>query len=162
MREMRASIAAGPLLALAVAGLFAGCGKQDDSTPVACLEGKSTYVSALAGAPGEVTLAGGTPISDCLAENQQAGDLATVGEALLEAATELNAEVRTDPGGDGGLQLGYLIGAAQRGADSTEGIHADLLRRLAVAARYAPDREPLPPAFLSSYREGFDAGHSRG
>jgi hypothetical protein len=162
MREMRAPIAAGLLLALAVACLVAGCGKQDDSTPVACLEGKDAYVSALAGAPGEVTLDGETPISECLAENQQGGDLATVGEALVEAATELNAEARTDPGGEANLQLGYLIGAAQRGADSTEGIHADLIRRLTVAARYAPGRKPLSPAFLAAYREGFDAGHARG
>jgi hypothetical protein len=142
--------------------LVAGCGKQDDSTPVACLEGQGTYVEALAAAPGEVTLDGETPISECLAENQQAGDLATVGTALVEAATALNAEAREEAGGDANLQLGYLIGAAQRGADSTEGIHADLLRRLSVAARYAPGREPLPPAFLSTYREGFDAGHARG
>src|ERR1044071_10184609 len=122
------AIALGCLLA----ALVSGCGKQDASTPVACLEGGSIYVSALAAAPGEVKPDGETPISDCLAENQQGGDLATVGEALLEAATELNAEARAEPGGDADLQLGYLIGAAQRGADSTEGIHSDLLRRLTV------------------------------
>lgn len=153
------AIASVCLLATLAAG---GCGKQDDSTPVACLEGSRAYVEALADAPGEVELAGETPISDCLAENQQGGDLATVGEALVEAATELNAEARAEPGGDAGLRLGYLIGAAQRGADRTEGIHADLIRRLAVAARYAPGREPLSPAFLATYRQGFDAGHRHG
>ena len=150
------------ILTILVALLAAGCGKQDDSTPVACLEGKGAYVVALAGAPGAVALDGGTPISDCLAQNQQAGDLATVGTALVAAATELNAEAREEPGGDANLRLGYLVGAAQHGADSTEGIHADLLRRLVVAARYAPGRQPLSPAFLSAYREGFDAGHAHG
>jgi hypothetical protein len=150
------------LLAFALALLAAGCGKQDDSTPVACLEGSGAYVNALAAAPGEVKLDGETPISNCLAENQQGGDLATVGTAMVEAATKLNAEARAEPGGDANLRLGYLIGAAQRGADGTEGIHADLLRRLTVAARYAPGREPLSPAFLSTYRQGFDAGHSNG
>jgi hypothetical protein len=148
------------LVTLAV--LTSGCGSQDDSTPVACLEGSHAYVAALAAAPAEVTLDGETPISDCLAENQQGGDLATVGSALVEAATKLNAEARAEPGGKANLQLGYLIGAVQRGADSTEGIHADLLRRLAVAARYAPGREALSPAFLNTYRQGFDAGHARG
>ncbi|HYJ22747.1 MAG TPA: hypothetical protein VEW07_12085 [Solirubrobacterales bacterium] len=157
---MRASIAI--ILACLLAVLAAGCGKQDDSTPVACLEGTSAYVRALAAAPGEVRLAGATPISECLAENQQGGDLATVGEALVGAATELNSEARAEPDGDAALQLGYLVGAAQRGADGTEGIHADLLRRLTVAARYAPGREPLSPAFLAGYREGFDAGHAQG
>ena len=110
----------------------------------------------------EVRLSGDTPISDCLAENQDGGDLASVGEALVEAATKLNAEARAEPGGGANLQLGYLLGAAQRGADRTEGIHADLVRRLAVAARYSPGSRPLPPAFLRTYREGFDAGHARG
>jgi hypothetical protein len=157
---MRASIAiAVALLLAAVAG---GCGSQDGSTPVACREGSAAYLEALAAAPGAVELDGATPISDCLAENQQGGDLATVGTALVEAATELNAEARERPSGDAALQLGYLIGAAQRGADRTEGIHADLLRRLTVAARYAPGRQPLPPAFLAAYRQGYDAGHAAG
>jgi hypothetical protein len=158
---MSARVAIG-LSTVATALAIAGCGKQDDSTPIACLEGADAYVSALAAAPGEVRLDSETPISDCLAENQQGGDLATVGEALVEATTELNAEARVQPGGAANLQLGYLIGAAQRGADGTEGIHADLLRRLTVAARYAPGREPLSPAFLVAYREGYDAGHAGG
>lgn len=145
-----------------LAALAAGCGKQDDSTPVACLQGKEIYLAALEEAPGAVKLAGDTPVSQCLAENQQGGDLATVGEAMVETATELNGEARDVPASPAALQLGYLLGAAQRGADSTEGIHADLLRRLTVAARYAPGRQPLPPAFLAAYREGFDAGHARG
>jgi hypothetical protein len=147
------------VLALLVA---TGCGNQDDSTPVACLQGKEIYLAALAHAPGAVKLAGDTEISECLAENQQGGDLATVGEAMVETATELNGEARTEPSSSAALQLGYLLGAAQRGADSTEGIHADLIRRLTVAVRYAPGREPLSPAFLSAYRQGYDAGHARG
>jgi hypothetical protein len=160
MRAMRASFAIA--FACLLAALAAGCGSQDDSTPVACLQGKEIYLAALADAPRTVKLAGDTPISECLAENQTAGDLASVGEATVEAATELNGEARAVPSSPAALQLGYLIGAAQRGADGTEGIHADLLRRLAVAARYAPGRQPLPPAFLSAYEQGFDAGHEHG
>lgn len=145
-----------------LAALAGGCGNQSDATPAACREGADAYVAALGAAPGAVRLSGDVPISDCLAENQQAGDLASVGTALVEAATKLDAEARAEPGGAANLQLGYLVGAAQRGADRTEGIHADLLRRLAVAARYAPGREPLSPAFLTTYREGFDAGHRDG
>jgi hypothetical protein len=109
-----------------------------------------------------VKLADETLISECLAENQQAGDLAAVGTALLAATTRLNAEARAEPGGDANLQLGYLLGAAERGAQDTNGIHADLIRRLSTAARYSPDNRPLPAAFLSTYREGFDAGQARG
>lgn len=151
------------LAALALACLIvAGCGNQDESTPVACLEGPTAYEKALAAAPEEVLLDGETPISDCLVRNQQGGDLATVGEALVTVATKLNAEARAEPGGAANLQLGYLLGAVQRGADRSEGIHTDLVRRLTVAARYAPGKQPLSAEFLSAYREGFDAGHSGG
>jgi hypothetical protein len=150
-------------LACLAALAAAGCGSQgDDSTPVACLEGEAAYLNALRAAPGEVTLAGETPISGCLAENQQAGDLASVGEALVKTATKLNAEARAEPGGEANLRLGYLLGAAQRGADKSEGIHTDLIRRLTVAARFAPDPEPLSKAFLATYAKGFEAGHTSG
>lgn len=153
------------LIALAglAALLVAGCGgREEPSTPVACLEGSEVYVRALAKVPAAITLDGETPIADCLAENQSGGDLATVGEAMVDAATELNAEAREDPGGQATLELGYLIGAAERGAERTEGIHADLIRRLVVAARFAPKDEPLSPAFLAVYEEGFDAGRAGG
>lgn len=156
---MRASSAI--FLCAAILGV-AGCGQQDDSTPVACLEGRGAYLSALRDAPSAVKLRDGIPISDCLAENQQGGALATVGTAMVAVATELNAAARAAPGDDANLQLGYLLGAAQRGADGTEGIHAELIRRLSAAARYSPDNRPLPSAFLDTYREGFDVGHSGG
>lgn len=149
--------------ALALAALFAaGCGGADDGTPVACLEGENSYLAALEDAPGEVLLSEETPISACLAENQKSGDLATVGAAMIATATELNAEARANPGGAENLQLGYLLGAAQRGASETGGIHADLIRRLAAGARYSPDNLPLPPAFTRAYRRGYDAGDARG
>jgi hypothetical protein len=150
-------------ISLVALTLFAaGCGKGGDSTPAACLEGAGAYLRALKNAPGEVELTNSTQISDCLAENQSGGDLANVGAAMLDAATELNAAARAEPGGSANVQLGYLLGAAQRGAAGTEGIHAELIRRLSAAARYSPDNRPLPAAFTRTYREGFDAGHSRG
>jgi hypothetical protein len=151
-----------PIVASCLALAAAGCGATKDTTPVACLEGAGAYLTALGGAPGAVALRDGTPISGCLVENQSAGELATVGGALVIAATKLDAKAREDPGGAANLQLGYLVGAAQRAADGTDGIHAELIRRLAVAARYSPDNRPLPATFLDTYREGFDAGHARG
>lgn len=151
------------VLAMVLTGAIAsGCGDQDDSTPVACLEGAAAYEQALEPAPGEVRLEGETPISECLAPNQTAGDLARVGETMVEAATDLNAEARTEAGGDAAVQLGYLLGAAERGSEESEGIHSDLVRRLTVAARYAPGRQPLTEDFLAAYEEGFEAGRSGG
>jgi len=153
---------ASALLATVCLIAVVGCGNQDDSTPVACLEGAAAYEKALRDAPGEVLLSGETPISDCLVSNQSGGDLARVGEAMVETATALNAEAREADGGQPAVELGYLLGAAQHGAEDSEGIHTDLIRRLTVAARFAPGREPLSPQLLSAYREGFDAGHSGG
>lgn len=150
------------LVSLLALLLLAGCGQTNDTTPVACLEGSGSYLRALRQAPGQAALDDGTPISGCLTENQKAGDLATVGTALVEVATKLNAEAREDPGGNANLRLGYLLGAVTQGAEGTNGIHADLIRRLGAAARYSPDNRPLPPAFLRSYREGFDAGEAHG
>jgi len=149
------------LAAACLTGAVLGCGGQDDSTPVACLEGAAAYERALEAAPGEVRLEGETPISDCLAPNQTAGDLARVGEAMIEAATDLNAEARAQ-GAAAAVQLGYLLGAAERGSEESEGIHSDLVRRLTVAARYAPDRQPLSGDFLDSYEEGVEAGREAG
>jgi hypothetical protein len=153
-----------PLTALAVsiALLGPGCGGTDDPTPVACLNGSGPYLRALEPAPGEVRLAGGAPISDCLAENQEAGELATVGDAMIDAATELNAGARAEPGGEANVRLGYLIGAAQAGAEGSDGIHAELMRRLIAAATYSPDKQVLSKAFERAYREGFDAGLAGG
>lgn len=148
---------------ICLAGLVAaGCGSSDDSTPVACLEGAEAYEQALKAAPDEVLLEDETLISECLARNQTGGDLARVGEAMLETATALSAEAREDPGGEAAVRLGYLLGAVQRGSEESEGIHSDLVRRLVVAARYAPGKQPLPPAFLRAYRSGYAAGQSNG
>jgi len=145
-----------------VAGTAIGCGTTSDSTPVGCLEGANAYLTALRDAPQEVELPDGTPISGCLVENQQAGDLAAVGGTLVTVATRLNAEARARPGDAANLRLGYLLGAAERGAGGTSGIHADLIRRLTAAARYSPRDRPLPATFLETYREGFDAGKAHG
>jgi|SRR5215213_9382233 len=149
-------------LALSIAFSAWGCGDTEDSTAVACLSGSDSYLRALEPAPGEVRLGGDVPISACLSENQKAGDLAAVGDAMLDAATELNAEARTEHGGPANVQLGYLIGAAQAGAEETDGIHAELMRRLIAAATYSPGRRMLSKEFERAYREGFDAGLAGG
>jgi hypothetical protein len=159
MRPVRVFAATALLTLLALA---AGCGSTDDSTPVACLEGAEAYERALAVAPDEVLLEGETLISECLTRNQSGGDISRVGEAMIETATALNAEARAEPGGDAAVQLGYLLGAVDRGAEESEGIHSDLIRRLVVAARYVPGKQTLPPGFIRGYRSGYAAGQSNG
>ena len=84
-----------------------------------------------------------------------AGDLADGRRGDGRGGDRLNAEARTNPAGAADLQLGYLLGAAQRGAEDTDGIHAELVRRLdRRAARYSPGKRPLPPRFLTRLPRG--------
>jgi hypothetical protein len=150
------------IAAILLASTAIGCGATSDSTPVACLQGPGPYLAALKDAPGTVELSDGTTVGGCLVENQKPGDLATVGAALVTATAQLNAEARAEPGGAANLRLGYLLGAAQRGAGGTSGIHADLIRRLSAAARYSPGGDPLPPGFLPTLQRGLEAGEAHG
>jgi hypothetical protein len=153
----------GSLVALAAAVVViavAGCGtKQNDLAPAACLATNQAYLTALERAPGEVRLAGSTPISDCLVPEQDAGQLANVGHELIIAATKLNVEARRDPGGSAAVQLGYLIGAVAKGADA---IHTDLVRRLNSSAHFSATGGTLPASFERAFGRGYAAGHRSG
>jgi hypothetical protein len=78
----------------------------------------------------------------------------------VEAATRLSVRARR---GDGpaAIQLGYLVGAVQRGADETGGIHTDLVRRLESAAQTGP-AGALTGAADVVYRRGLAAGNRTG
>ncbi|MEK6278210.1 MAG: hypothetical protein AABM29_09380 [Actinomycetota bacterium] len=147
------------LLALSV---LAACGSEDETTPVACLNGPAAFTQALQSAPGQVRLTDGVPISNCLTENQSGGDLAEVGGALVEVATKLNLAARQDPGGPATVELGYLVGAAQRGSEDTSGIHSELVRRLEAAALFGPAGKPPPPPFDQAYQRGYAEGRGDG
>ena len=157
------AIRATALLAATAALALGACSSGDgDSTPAACLAPAGDYVAALEQAPDAVLLGGETPISECFVSGQSTAELAEAGESMIEAATELNAAARRDPGGDDTLRLGYLVGAVQKGAAETGGIHADLVRRLDAAARFAPEGERLPVSFERAFGEGYAAGQANG
>jgi hypothetical protein len=150
-------------LFVAMALVTAGCGSSDSGvTPTACLASPPAYLKALEGAPGPARLAGGTPISDCLVENQSAGDLADVGASLVRAGTLLSAAARKDPAGEQTLRLGYLVGAVQAGTSETSGIHTDLARRIQATARFAKPSGRGARAFGLTYARGYAAGRSGG
>jgi hypothetical protein len=140
--------------------LISGCGNsQDDQAPASCLVGNEAYLKALERAPAPVLLGSTTPISDCLVPQQQAGQLASIGQEMIVAATKLNAEARRDPGGPASVQLGYLIGAVSKGADS---IHTDLVRRLNSSARFSETGGALPASFERAFGRGYAAGQRSG
>jgi hypothetical protein len=105
---------------------------------------------------------GTTPISDCLTEDQPAGDLSEVGQTLIAVATGLNAEAREDPGGEASAELGYLVGASEEGAAGTAGIHTDLIRRLNAAARFNQGGRSLPAEFERTFGAGYAAARENG
>ena len=153
---MRLPVAAIALICALLA--VVGCGSGDDAeTPAACLGGTGAYLAALRAAPGEVLLGGSVPIEDCLTKGQSAGDLAEIGTTTLGVATRLNDSARRAPGGPAPVELGYLVGAFEQAAQGTAGIHADLVRRIETAARYAPSSGSLPREFRAAYDRGFAA-----
>ncbi|HSD24657.1 MAG TPA: hypothetical protein VLB79_10055 [Solirubrobacterales bacterium] len=140
--------------------LIAGCGNsQDDQAPAVCLVGNEAYLKALQRAPASVLLGGTTPISDCLVPQQEAGQLASIGQEMIVAATKLNAQARRDPGGAASVQLGYLIGAVSKGADP---IHTDLVRRLNASARFSESGGTLSASFERAFGRGYAAGQRSG
>jgi hypothetical protein len=140
--------------------LIGGCGnKQNDEAPAACLAGNQSYLQSLERAPAPVRLAGTTPISDCLVPEQEAGQLASIGQEMIVAATKLNAEARRAPAGPAPLELGYLLGAVSKGADP---IHTDLVRRLNSAARFSQTGGTLPASFERAFGRGYAAGRQSG
>jgi hypothetical protein len=137
----------------------AGCGaKKNDLAPAACLVTNQGYLRALESAPGPVRLAGTTPISECLVPEQDGGQLASIGQPMIRAATRLNAEARAGSA-VAAVQLGYLAGAVAKGADP---IHTDLARRLNAAAQFSQTGGALPATFQRAFARGYAAGHTSG
>jgi hypothetical protein len=152
-------VIAGSVTALALPG----CGSDSSSNaPDACLQGASTYLEALADAPATVRLPGSAAISDCLTDGQDAGELAVVGSALVNAATKLNAEGRANPTGSAPVELGYLVAAVSKGAEDTSGIHEDLVRRVESAARFSPGGKGQSEDFKRGFGRGYAAGQQTG
>lgn len=149
---------------MVICAALLGCGSDDgpDAAPVACTIAPKGYLSALRSAPDAVLLGDQTPISECLVDDQGAGDLADIGQRLVSAATELNQQARKDPGGTATVQLGYLVGAVEQGSSTTAGIHQELVRRLESAANFFPAGDPPGAAFDDAYQEGFAAGQETG
>ena len=78
-----------------------------------------------------------------------------MGAVFIEVAENLADEARSEPGGDAPTRLGYLLGAAERGAGQTQGIHSELIRRLENTSAGIDSDDP-------GYRRGLSAGRATG
>jgi hypothetical protein len=139
------------LVAICVLAL-AGCGDRSESLPSACIQGPGIVMKALVRAPSAVTL-DGTPISRCFNRDARGSDVQIVGTNLLAAAQQLGDRARTGDA-QAALRLGYLVGAAQRGA-KRNGLGSEIVRRLEVeTSGLGADR--------SAYARGLRAGEAQG
>jgi hypothetical protein len=143
------------LAALAAAG-GGGCGSESRPFPPACAARPAAVAHALRTAPATVRLGDGTRLSTCVERATSDAELQSVGLALTPAAEALAERARSSD--VAALRLGYLVGAARRGARRTPGVQAELVRRL----EQAMGLDGPPPARRPAYRRGVAAGEARG
>jgi hypothetical protein len=155
LQRMRSAKRGKALAAAAIVLVAAGCSKESDpGVPVACKEGADSVRAALARAPARVEL-DGTPLSECFGRGSDAAELQMVGASYIAVAARLAEAARLRPDGPDALRLGYLAGAARRGAARTQGVHDELIRRIDQELSGVDTATP-------SYRRGFEAGREHG
>lgn len=148
-----------PCVAAVLVLTAAGCGGPGP-TPIAdgCTASAGGVVKALSEAPGRVVLEDGSPLSQCVSDGLDDGELQTVGITFTRAAELLRVSARTDP--RSALQLGYLVGVTQKGAMRTNGVMAELVRRIEVVA--GRTEESASPAAAQALERGLAAGAELG
>ena len=148
------------LVLLVAVAAAAGCGPggdDDAQLSPACRE-PGGIARAVQQAPGEVRLEDGTLLSDCIDDARSDADLQNVGIALTNVAEDLEVDAVRDA--EAARRLGFLVGAARRGAGSASALQAELVRRLERSA--ALDPEAATPAARAALQEGMKAGQARG
>ena len=144
-----------PLLCLLLALCIAGCSREGrEALPAACREGAPTVREALRAAPADVRI-DGTPLSACLGDESDSGELRDVGTAYLDTAASLSSAAVKEPDSPEATQLGYLIGAVRRSESAEQGVNYEMVRRL--------EQELLPVDTESkAFRLGERAGRRGG
>ena len=133
-----------------------GCSEQGRPPPsAACTAEPQEIVRALDAAPGDVRLADGTPLSECVRNAYSDAEQQNLGIVLTDVAEDLEAKAADDP--RAALRLGYLVGAARRGAPGDSSLQFELVRRLEGSVP-----GDLPPDARRSLDEGLRAGEQRG
>ena len=164
---MRKSLALALILP-ALALPFAGCGSGAGiPTPPACLTTPEIWMTALAEAPDQVLIEGDSKISECLPADQTAAQQEEVGRTAVEVASRLATFTKAS-GKDGdyessveaALMAGYLVGALEKAAEESEGIHATLVSRVEAAATNG--LQGASPKIRRTYEKGYEAGRETG
>src|SRR2546421_3094720 len=142
------------VLALLLLGA-AGCSTERPKLPASCRDQPERIAAALRTAPATVRLPDGTRLSTCLQRARSDAELQDVGITFTHVADALAARVaRSDAAA---VQLGYLIAAARRGAERTNGVGLELQRRLEQTIGL----DGPPPARRAAFARGGPAGRRR-
>jgi hypothetical protein len=122
-------------LPVAAALALAACTTEATPPSTACFKGEQ-LTQALRAVPGAVRLQDGTRLSRCVELSTNDDQLQSLGAALTGVADGLADDAEA---GDAAAsaRLGYVLGAAERGAGKTQGVQLELVRRLESAARRA-------------------------
>jgi len=152
MRRVRWTGVACLLLILALGA----CGERTPS-PQACIQAQPADVlQALKGAPdgAVVALHDGTLLSRCVARTLDDSSLRALGATLTTAADRLARRMHASDAA--AFQLGFLIGATERGSASTAGFQGDLADRITGAAGLdgGPHRAVLLRGRAAGRRDG--------
>ncbi|MCW3013611.1 MAG: hypothetical protein JWO02_703 [Solirubrobacterales bacterium] len=136
-----------------------GCGTGATPISPGCVENEEAVVKALQRAPGAVTLVDGFRLSQCISEGTDEAELQNVGIVFHRVAEELRVRARERHDSAAAVQLGYLIGATRRGARHTNGVMAELQRRVELVGGRLQDEAP---ARAADVQRGLAAGEKLG
>lgn len=138
-------IAAIALLLMALGG----CARESRESLAAGCEDSDAVAAAMERAPQPVELENGRLLSECFPRDASGADVQQVGLTFNRVATGYARE------GDA-VRLGYLVGAARRGAKRSQaGVYAELLRRLENELELV---ETDTPEFRAAERAGRESG----
>jgi hypothetical protein len=148
-------------LAVSLALALGACAQNAPRMPSTCTDtDRAGYERALSAAPRGVVLPGGVPVSRCLQRVRTDAELQNLGVVLHKVAEDLAVRVRRgDDPAVAARQLGYLSAAVAAGAGKSNGIAAELARRVELVGAGLAERSP---AVARALDEGQAAGAARG
>lgn len=139
--------------------VLAGCGPGETPISAGCTEDIAPVIRALQQAPGAVALVDGSRLSTCISDGTEEAELQNVGIMFHRAAEDLRVTAREQMDHAAAVELGYLIGATRRGAKHTNGVMAELQRRVElVGGRLQTEA----PALAADVDRGLTAGEKTG
>lgn len=155
-RSLRPGALAAALATAAALPVLTGCG-EEPPLPAACVQATPADVlRLLAAAPAGAALTDGTLLSECVDRAEDDAELQTLGITFVEVSDRLAAAAGGSP--RAAFQLGFLVGAAERGAGPTGGTQGELVQRLQQSIAF----QASAPRVRAEVLRGIAAGRRAG